>query len=268
MDAETGHRLERSWAALGVAHADALARRDPSWGTQVFPVADGWAVLSGRGQYVNRVLGAGLAGAVPASAIEAFEARAAAVGVLPMFDVAELPGNVLAVELEQRGYVDVMSLTAAARSLASAPEPGGAPAVAVEQVAAERLAEWQEHNAVGWGYTVPEARRVSDAFAAARAEAGEHLFLARDTADGRPLGTASLAVADGVATLGGMSTLPDARRRGVQRALVAHRLLVAREAGCDLGASTARSGGDSLRNLLRLGFAVTHTKRILARQVD
>ena len=61
MDADLVRRIERAWAVSDVEHAEALARTDPSWGTQVFPVGDGWAVLCGPGLYVNRVLAAGLA---------------------------------------------------------------------------------------------------------------------------------------------------------------------------------------------------------------
>jgi GNAT superfamily N-acetyltransferase len=51
-----------------------------------------------------------------------------------------------------------------------------------------------------------------------------------------------------------MSTIPAARRRGVQAALVRHRLARAATLGCELAAATAAVGSASERNLVRLGF--------------
>jgi len=78
--------------------------------------------------------------------------------------------------------------------------------------------------------------------------------LVRDVDDGRPIGCASLTVRDGVATLGGMSTLASERGRGVQSSLIAHRVRLAVELGCDIVTSTVAPGGTSERNLLRQRF--------------
>lgn len=263
MDADLVRRIERAWAASDVEHAEALSRVDPSWGTQVFPVGDGWAVLCGPGLYVNRVLAAGLAGPVDHGQIDAFEQRARAAGLPPSFTVTDATSTALLAELERRGYTSGGSVTAAACPIGRGRRPDVTPDVVVEQLPAERVAEWQEVSALGWGRATAEERRASDAFAAAGAAAGHHYFLARDRGDGRPLGCAVAYVTDGMLTLGGMSTLPAERRRGVQTALVAHRLGLAAQLGCDLAVTAAVTGGDSLRNLLRLGFTVVHERRAL-----
>jgi GNAT superfamily N-acetyltransferase len=258
-------RLERVWAADEVARTEALARLDPACVAEAFRVADGWAVLSGRGHYVNRVLGAGLDGPVDPAHIDEFESRAGVFGVPPMFDISDRCDVELVAELDRRGYVETMCVTGVAMQLDAAAAVESAPAVRVESVGSNRLSEWQELNALGWGQEESAARRVSDLFAAARSAVGELLLIAFDAADGRPLGTASARLTDGVATMGAMATLPDERRRGVQRALIGARLAAAKAAGCDLLVATARSDGDSLRNLVRLGFEPTHVKRLLSR---
>ena len=258
-------RLERVWAADEVARTEALAQLDPGCAAETFRVADGWAVLSGRGRYVNRVLGAGLAAPVDPAQIDAFESRAVVLGVPPMFDICDRCDVELVAELDRRGYVETMSVTGVAMQLDTGAAVESAPAIVVEPVEPDRLSEWQELNALGWGQEESEARRVSDLFAAARSAVGELLLIAFDVADGRPLGTASARLTDGVATMGGMATLPDERRRGVQQALIGARLAAAKAAGCDLLVATARSDGDSLRNLVRLGFEPTHVKRFLSR---
>lgn len=258
-------RLERVWAADEVARTEALGRLDPACATETFPLADGWAVLSGPGRYVNRVLAAGLDAPVEPTQIDEFEARAAALGVPPAFDTSDYCDVELVAELRRRGYVETMSVTGTAMRLDAGTAVAPAPGVVVELAGSDRLAEWQAVNALGWGEVEPAARRVSDVFAAARAAVGELLFIATDAGDGRPLGTASARLTDGVATMGGMATLPAERRRGVQRALIGARLAAAKAAGCDLLVATARSDGDSLRNLVRLGFEPTHVKRLVSR---
>jgi GNAT superfamily N-acetyltransferase len=112
--------------------------------------------------------------------------------------------------------------------------------------------------AEGFGYTGDEERAVSDRFSeAAFGLAGTTFLLA--ALDGEPAGAASLWVHEGVATLGGMTTVPAARGRGVQGALVRHRLAAATAAGCDLALVTAAPGSVSERNLLRAGFVVLYT---------
>ncbi|HVJ93760.1 MAG TPA: hypothetical protein VM580_28350 [Labilithrix sp.] len=67
-------------------------------------------------------------------------------------------------------------------------------------------------------------------------------------------------VHDGVALLAGASTIPDARRRGGQRALLAARLRFATDAGCDLAMMGAAPGSASQRNAERQGFRIAYTR--------
>jgi GNAT superfamily N-acetyltransferase len=92
------------------------------------------------------------------------------------------------------------------------------------------------------------------------------MVIAVDTSDGRPLGCASLTLREEVATLGGMSTIPAERGRGVQTALILHRLGVAAAAGCSIATSTTVVGGASERNVQRFGFRPTHVKQTWVHQ--
>ena len=75
-----------------------------------------------------------------------------------------------------------------------------------------------------------------------------------------------MTICDEVATLGGMSTIPAERGRGVQAALILHRLGLARAAGCTIATSTTVVGGASERNVQRFGFRPTHVKQTWVRQ--
>jgi GNAT superfamily N-acetyltransferase len=93
-----------------------------------------------------------------------------------------------------------------------------------------------------------------------------HTFLAFLHDD--PVGCGSVQIIDGVAWLGGAATIPSFRQRGVQAALVAHRLRLATEAGCELAAVTALSNGPSARNIVRLGFQLIHTQAVVERKAS
>jgi hypothetical protein len=88
--------------------------------------------------------------------------------------------------------------------------------------------------------------------------AGGLSFLAE--LDGRPVATGAMTVCDGVAVLVGASTVPEARRRGAQLALLGARLRYAADNGCDIAVMGAQPGSGSQRNAERQGFRVAYTR--------
>lgn len=113
----------------------------------------------------------------------------------------------------------------------------------------------------------PFARIVSDAFdlgdlarplLAALPEApGWHAFQA--VQDGETAGVGALFVQDGLAWTDFGATRPDCRGKGVQKALLAHRIRVARDLGCHTvltctGEAVPGEPQISYRNILALGF--------------
>lgn len=85
-------------------------------------------------------------------------------------------------------------------------------------------------------------------------------YVADDAATGESLGAALLTTVDGVGLLANASTLPAARGRGVQAALIARRVADAFEAGCDVVGALALPWSSSQRNLCRAGMQVACTK--------
>ncbi|HEY2813915.1 MAG TPA: hypothetical protein VGJ03_10670 [Acidimicrobiales bacterium] len=76
---------------------------------------------------------------------------------------------------------------------------------------------------------------------------------------GESVGSAALAVDDGIGYFANASTLPSGRRRGCQQALIHRRLHDAAAAGCELTVSLATPGTSSHRNLERAGLVVACT---------
>ena len=287
MNAEDARILNARASAIA-AEANSLASVDRSWGSTVHPLADGWLVLSGAGMWVNQAVDVGVEECLTAADVESLVALCEAAGVAPTIEVtpSTLPETV--VRLRTSGFThdpehDVVLLT---RSV-DGPTVDFVDHVEVLPVRTEAdLCQWQEVSAGGWAHTTAPDRRASDAFAAAvHALDGGHLYIAREyvageyvageyvageyvageSTSGRSLGCAAMTLRDGVAILFGMSTLPADRRRGVQGALLCHRLHHAAEMGCDLAATTTVAGGVSERNLRRHGFEPRTTIKTFTR---
>jgi hypothetical protein len=78
--------------------------------------------------------------------------------------------------------------------------------------------------------------------------------------NGQAIATGVLLLHDGVALLGGASTIPEGRRQGAQLALLESRLRYAGENGCDLAMMCALPGSASQRNAERQGFRIAYTR--------
>lgn len=69
-----------------------------------------------------------------------------------------------------------------------------------------------------------------------------------------------------VGVLFGVSVLPEFRRRGVQRAMILHRVRGAHERGAKVAVIHSIPGAATDRNAMRLGFLPCYTKAILAKK--
>lgn len=137
-------------------------------------------------------------------------------------------------------------------------QPQKADAVGVRELARDEVGPWS--SVVVAASAMPPA--IGEAWLRLEphlvAEPQHHRFVAE--IDGRPVGAASLHTHDGVGWLRAGSVLPEARGRGVQRALIAARAELARRIGCDvIGASTIEDGA-SAANVTRLGLERVATR--------
>ena len=70
-----------------------------------------------------------------------------------------------------------------------------------------------------------------------------------------------------VVALTGAGTLPEFRGRGLQTALLRHRMRAAATLGCEFAVIVTQAGSTSQRNAERLGFTVAYTKATLVRSL-
>lgn len=266
-DTDLIRRVAEAWCRNSVALAEVVADIDPSWGSETFDLAGGAAVLCGPGLYVNRAMAAGHDAPLSDDEWELLELRSAAVGVPPAIEITPATDPDVVAAAAARGY-EVDSVThALTRSTDLSDVPPPDPRFDVVPANRGLLPLWQETAACAWGHDDERSRRASDVFARAAAVVdGPGFTLVRHAGSGRPLGCASLTIRDGIATLGGMSTLPDQRGQGVQTALIRHRLRVAAAFGCDLATSMTVPDSGSERNLRRHGFEPRFRIEVWARR--
>lgn len=251
------------------AFATALAVVRPDLGATTFPFVDGHAVLCGKGMYVNGPLGAGFERVPTGDEFAEWEAACERVGVVANFEVHEHSHPDLQVGLEERGYVvepDSQRTGVVLSQASYSPRAVNDDIEVVHVTTPELIDTWKDVTALGWGHDTPERRQVSDQFTEVAAEIQKPgLFLAIDRATGEPIGCANLSFLGETALLGGMSTLPTARNRGVQSTLIQHRLRLAWKSGRSLATCHAKPGEGSIRNLERAGFTPVLTKMTFAR---
>jgi len=150
------------------------------------------------------------------------------------------------------------------------PQEMGGPAPAGMVVEEIRLKERAHDSAVALveGFGIPRERlagteqRVRIEYAAPE----WRIYLA--CVDGRPAAMATLYVGGDMASIDGMATAPQYRRRGCQTALLRRCITDAARAGCGLLASQTEPSSTSERNMVRCGFRIAYTKMLYSERDD
>ncbi|MGE3172031.1 MAG: GNAT family N-acetyltransferase [Planctomycetota bacterium] len=264
-------RIERAEARL-IASATARVRARGRASAFVREFAGGVACYAEPDAPLDKVAGAGFAAVPDDVAFAALERAFDDVGCPVRFELATLADPALAATLTRRGYAlesfeHVLGIDLPARDLPAPPAD-----LTVEPVEPSAFEAWLD--VLVTGFAAPDAqgvgpdetyddtalRRIVTDFAGAD---GMELFLARR--GGEPVGAGSMRVAQGLAQLCGSATLAAHRRRGVQTALLSHRLTLAAERGCDLAVVTTQPGSKSQQNAWRRGFALLYARAVLVR---
>jgi GNAT superfamily N-acetyltransferase len=227
------------------------------------------------GSPFNKVAGLGFSGLPQAAALDALEQEFADRGTSPQFEVATLGDPALARMLTSRGclligFENVLGLPI--DPMRGLDVDGGE--VAVTRASEAETAAWLDTVATGFltpdvfdgppGFEAPIPRDVLErVFGDTIAAPTFERYLARH--GGAIAGGASLRIQDGIAQLSGAATLPEHRRRGVQSALLRHRLAEAARRGCDLAVVTTQPGSKSQENVQKFGFALLYARAILVK---
>lgn len=259
-DLALSRRLERTEAQSNIDFVEARARAFPESGAGHLEVAGTHAMFDGVDSPLTQTFCLGMERPVTKADLERIEAFFLDLGAPVFHEVAPLADPTALALLNESGYepfefTSVMFHPIAPDMFAEAPDAGR---IRARAIGATETEVWAETSARGWGES-PEISAFMLTFSrvSARKMSG-HTFLAE--LDGKPIAAGGLTLHGGVALLAGASTVPEARRRGAQNALLDARLRFAAEKGCDLAMMGALPGSASQRNAERQGFRIAYTR--------
>jgi GNAT superfamily N-acetyltransferase len=257
-DLTLARQLEAAEAASNRAFVETRAQLDSSRGACWISVAGAIALFDGVDSPLTQTFGLGLFEPLDAGALETLE-RFYSERSAPVFhEVSPLADPIVLELLPRRRYVPVELTSVMFRSIDQESVRIPAGAVRARPIRPGEEDVWSDVASGGWREYPELAPFVSEAaFVMARRPDG-CLFLTE--IDGQPIAAGALALFEKVALLAGASTLPQARGRGAQNALLAERLAYAAERGCELAMMCARPGSASQRNAERHGFRIAYTR--------
>jgi ribosomal protein S18 acetylase RimI-like enzyme len=269
---ELAREIEAAEAALVEACTRAAARRRPAIDPLIRPCAGGLAALTEPGSPLNKLVGLGFAGSPDERELAELEAAFDARGVPVQVELASLGDPELLRWLSRRGYVAMGSenvLGCELRNLRDLARHSAEVRVALDS----ELALW--NRVLVDGFAAPDVQGVASHEEFPRevlervlldVAATEKLVRYLGVQGERVVGAGAFRRTGRFAQLTGAATLREARRRGVQSALLDVRLHDARARGAEVALCVTQPGSKSQQNLQRRGFELLYTRVILVRE--
>lgn len=266
---ELARRVEFAEAAACRECAEAFHVLHPEFPVAVEEIGGGVACFAGPESPVTQAIGFGLNGSVEDADFdrlsEFFQTRnaPAAAEICPLVEMS------LYEKFAMRGYrllevSDVLIKNIAKEN--AAPAGTAASEIIIRPARPDEAKLWTRTVAQGFAGHFPVTPEMLDVMEGFFHGKNSRPFLA--LVGDEPAGGAAMTIHDGVCGLFGASTLPDFRGRGIQTTLLAARISVAANEGCDLAVSIAQPGSISHRNIERAGFRVAYTRTKLIRPLQ
>lgn len=257
VDFDLARQLEGAEGAANAAFVDARDRLEPGVRATWQVIAGVHAMFDGPLSPLTQSFGLGLSGALDDAEFDELEAFFRDRGAPVQHEVSPLVAAETLGRLNARGYQVIEFSTVMARSTHDG--IGGPSQIQVRSIGAGDADLWSRIAADGWASESAELSNFVRSFGRIITHsAGVHCFLAE--LEGLPVAAAALSLNGGIALLAGASTIPQARRNGVQQALLHARLRFAAEAGARLAMMVAAPGSVSQRNAERQGFRIAYTR--------
>ena len=255
--------------------ASAAARRGGHERVFMVPIRGGVGAFVEAGSPINKVAGLGFEGVPDDEEMTAIEGAYAERGCPVLVELSSFADPLVGRLLTRRGYELIGYENVSGRELQPFEPAAPDDTLAIERVdTAESARAWLD--AVTTGFLHPDTydglpshesyardviERATDDMASAEGFERYVVYRAGELAGG-----ASFRSFGGVAQLCGSATLPQHRRKGVQTALLHHRLAAAARRGCDVAVVTTQPGSKSQQNVQRSGFALLYVRAVLMRQ--
>jgi len=258
-DLALARRLERAEGLANARCVEARARVSPEVGAAWIEVAGALAMFDGPASPITQTFGLGLFDGADDADVARIEDFFTDRGAPAHHEVSPVAGPAIFTLLTGRGYepfefTSVLYRPIGERNLDALPNPS----LRVRAIAESEAELWARTAAEGWRETTGPGDFMLTMGRVFAAASGSRLYVAE--LDGRAVAAAAMHLHDGVALMAGASTIPAARGRGAQLALLERRLGDAFANGCDLAMMGALPGSISQRNAERHGFRIAYTR--------
>ena len=267
VDTNLARRMEAAEDVPQMEIARVLQRTHPEVGADILEIAGGHAVFAGLNSPVGRAIGLGLDGAVTATQLDEVEAFYKQHSAPSQVDITPITHGSLLELLKTRGYVLAELNNVMARKL----EPGerfeeSVPGVEFRACAPEETQLWT-HTMLRGFFPEDQIPEGWDKLLAPMAEAPNSLATLV-WADGQPVACCGGLISrqHRMIALGGTSTLPEYRGRGIQTAAIGRRLNRALAEGCDLAVVVTLGNTTSQRPAERMGFTPAYSKATVVKK--
>jgi GNAT superfamily N-acetyltransferase len=258
VDLDLARRLERAEAMACAAVVDSRRELQPVVGAEWMEVAGVYAMFDGPDSPLTQTFGLGLFQRFLARELDEVEEFFDARGAPTNHEVSAFAPTETLSLLGARGYTPIEASTVLVRPTSS-PARLEPTAVTVRPITEDDAPLWCRIAGQGWSAESAELGAFVERLGAVVAHArGVTCFLA--DVDGEPVAAGALNITNGIALLAGASTIPAARRRGAQLALLEARLAFAAARGIDLAMIVTQPGSASQRNAERRGFQPVYTR--------
>lgn len=257
VDLSLAQRLERAEAQANVDCVEARAAASPELGAAWTEVAGTMAMFDGPRSPLTQTFCLGMSCAMTSDDLAQLERFYSDRGAPVFHEVSPLADAALLPLLSARGYRPVEFTSILYRPVG---EPAAAPDSRIRVTTAQgnQREVWAQTLMLGWREHTEAADLMLDLARVLASRKNALCFLAE--LEGNPIAAGGLFIHEGVALFAGASTIPQARRKGAQGALLAARMRYAQANGCDLAMMGAQPGSASQRNAERQGFRIAYTR--------
>ena len=257
-DLALSRRLERTEGHASAQFAEARRRLFPGSGAVWIECAGAYAVFDGVDSPVTQSFGLGIFEELRPASLDTIERFFLDRGAPALHEVSPHAGVTALDLLCARGYRPIEISNVLYRQV-EMPATEDFGQIRVRVIGTEEAELWANISGQGWAYEHPELQDfLLQTSSISTAREGSVCFLGE--VEGRPGSAGVLCIHEGVALFAGAATIPELRRRGLQRALLEERMRYAFGHGCDLAMMVAEAGSNSQRNAERQGFRVAYTR--------
>lgn len=257
-DKQLAQKLERTEARANADFVETRSRLQPDYGAEWIEVGGAYAMFDGVESPLTQTFGLGMFADATAEHLDMIEKFFRDRGAPTFHEVSPMAEMSILGLLGERGYRPIELTSVMYREL-SGDLPGWSGEVSTRQINESDADLWAQVASRGWATIHESLADFMLAFGkiAARTSGG-YPFIAE--LNGEPIAAAGFGIYDDVCILAGAATVPEARNRGAQNALLAARLKFAVQQGCQLAMICALPGSQSQKNAEKNGFQIAYTR--------